>query len=89
MKERTAAIFMNGGSQAVRLPREFRFAGDSVRIWREGERVILEPIKKSSWPAGYWKRLEKLGPVSTDFERPVSLPRSARRDRVLKELDRD
>jgi antitoxin VapB len=80
---------MNGGSQAVRLPREFRFAGDAVRIWREGDRVILEPIKKASWPVGYWKKLEKLGPAPADFEAPAALPRSARRDRALEELDRD
>ena len=33
-----------GNSQAVRLPREFRFQGDEVRIRKEGDAVILEPI---------------------------------------------
>ncbi len=89
MKEKTATLFMNGGSQAVRLPKEFRFGGDAVRIWKEGNRVILEPLQKSSWPAGYWKRLHSLGPVSPDFEPPEPLPRSARRDRVLRELDEE
>jgi len=41
-----AKLFKSGGSQAVRLPKEFRFEGDRVSIRREGDRVILEPIRK-------------------------------------------
>jgi antitoxin VapB len=39
----TAKLFQNGRSQAVRLPKEFRFEGDEVRIRRVGEGVMLEP----------------------------------------------
>lgn len=39
-----AKLFRNGRSQAVRLPREFRLAGDRVRIRRLGRGVLLEPI---------------------------------------------
>jgi antitoxin VapB len=39
-----AKLFRNGRSQAVRLPQEFRFRGDSVRIRRVGRGVLLEPI---------------------------------------------
>ncbi len=39
-----AKLFQNGNSQAVRLPREFRFKGDKVRIRREGRSVVLEPL---------------------------------------------
>lgn len=42
--EKTAKIFTNGRSQAVRLPREFRFEGDRVRIRRVREGVLLEPV---------------------------------------------
>ncbi len=48
----TAKLFKNGNSQAVRLPKEFRFEGDEVLIHREGKRVIIEGIKKkkkSKW----------------------------------------
>jgi virulence-associated protein VagC len=38
-----AKLFKVGGSQAVRLPKDCRFSGDTVRIRREGPRVILEP----------------------------------------------
>jgi antitoxin VapB len=40
-----AKLFMNGRSQAVRLPKEFRFKGDRVRIRRVPEGVLLEPVE--------------------------------------------
>lgn len=39
-----AKLFRNGSSQAVRLPREFRFEGDRVRIRRVPRGVLLEPL---------------------------------------------
>jgi antitoxin VapB len=39
-----ARIFRNGRSQAVRIPQEFRFRGDRVRIRKMGRGVLLEPI---------------------------------------------
>ncbi|BAQ46439.1 MULTISPECIES: type II toxin-antitoxin system VapB family antitoxin [Methylobacterium] len=36
-----AKLFMSGGSQAVRLPREFRFDGSEVEIFRRGDEVVL------------------------------------------------
>ncbi|MFP4350241.1 MAG: antitoxin [Thermodesulfobacteriota bacterium] len=43
MAPKTARLFMNGRSQAVRLPKAFRFEGDEVWIHREDDRVILTP----------------------------------------------
>lgn len=43
---KTAKLFMNGRSQAVRLPKEFRFEGDSVTIERVGKGVLLLPEEK-------------------------------------------
>jgi antitoxin VapB len=40
----TAKLFTNGRSQAVRLPREFRFEGKEVKIRRYGHGVLLEPM---------------------------------------------
>lgn len=47
----TAKLFKNGRSQAVRLPREFRFEGDRVRVRRAGRGVLVEPMftKVSDW----------------------------------------
>lgn len=39
-----AKLFRNGRSQAVRLPQEFRFEGDRVRIRRIDQGVLLEPL---------------------------------------------
>lgn len=39
-----AKLFQNGRSQAVRLPREFRFEGDRVRVRRAGRGVLVEPV---------------------------------------------
>ena len=43
-KSKVAKLFRNGRSQAVRLPKEFRFEGDRVRVRRVKEGVLLEPM---------------------------------------------
>ncbi len=68
----TAKIFRNGRSQAVRLPKEFRFEVEEVEIHRSGKKVILEPGKRREWPRGYWK---SWGKVPKDFRAPQPLPR--------------
>ncbi len=40
----TAKLFWTGRSQAIRLPKQFRFDGQEVRIRRQGDAVILEPM---------------------------------------------
>lgn len=57
---KTAKIFKNGQSQAVRLPKEFRFDGDEVYIKRDGEKIILMP-KKRSWK-DFFATCEKFSP---------------------------
>jgi antitoxin VapB len=44
----TAKLFVNGSSQAVRLPKDFRFQGDEVGVKRVGDIVLLYP-KDSDW----------------------------------------
>ncbi len=44
---KTAKLFQNGQSQAVRLPKEFRFEGDEVIIKRSGNAVVLIPANHS------------------------------------------
>ena len=63
----TAKIFWSGRSQAVRLPKDFRFDADEVRIRRHGSAVILEPIP-SDW---VWLR-DVVGNVDADFEEAVA-----------------
>jgi antitoxin VapB len=62
----TAKLFWSGRSQAVRLPKDFRFQGEEVRIRRHGSAVILEPI------ANDWGWLDAIvGKLDPDFVRAV------------------
>jgi antitoxin VapB len=65
-----AKIFMNGGSQAVRLPKRYRFEEQSeVLIYREGQRVVLEPRRKA------WSRqFRSLAGVAGDLPYPEAPP---------------
>jgi len=73
---RRAKLFQNGGSQAVRLPKECRFEGQQeVVARREGELVILEPIDR--WPEEF---LACLGTWDEPIERPPQSPVTTARD---------
>ena len=54
-----AKLFRNGRSQAVRLPREFRFEGDEVRVRRVPEGVLLEPM--ISDPKEWFAAMDAIG----------------------------
>lgn len=58
----TAKLFKNGKSQAVRLPKAYRFKGDEVLIAKVGDAVVLYP-KKNNWNP----LLESLDKFSDDF----------------------
>ncbi len=63
----TAKIFWSGRSQAVRLPKDFRFEGEEVRIRRHGNAVILEPV------ASDWSWLDAIaGKLDDDFVQAVN-----------------
>ncbi len=58
-----ARLFWNGRSQAVRLPKEFRFEGDRVRVTRMGAGILLEPVPvavKES-PEELFARMDAMG----------------------------
>ena len=59
-----AKLFKNGNSQAVRLPREFRFEGDRVKIRKDGNLVILEPL---AFDVKEWLAELRRHPFSKDF----------------------
>ncbi|KAA3658421.1 MAG: antitoxin [Calditrichaeota bacterium] len=60
----TAKVFMNGRSQAVRLPKEFRVEGKEVYIRKVGDDIVLSP-KKKTWK-DFFAMLESYGDMS-DF----------------------
>ena len=78
---KTAKLFKNGQSQAVRLPKEFRFEGDYVFIKKEGNAVVLVPAKKS-WDV-LFKSLEKF---SDDFMSERVQPETQKREGVFDEV---
>ena len=43
---RPARLFRNGRNQAVRIPREFELAADEVIIYREEDRLVIEPVAR-------------------------------------------
>lgn len=55
---RRAKLFSHGGSQAVRLPKEFRFEGKEVSIRKEGDTVVLAPVNRD-WTA-VWAEIDRL-----------------------------
>jgi len=61
--QRLARLFRNGRNQAVRIPREFELPGDEVIIHKDGDRLILEPVKTRNLLAV----LARLKPVTSVF----------------------
>lgn len=47
-ERREAKLFRNNKSQAVRIPADFEIAGDRVTIYRDGSRLIIEPVRRKN-----------------------------------------
>lgn len=74
----TAKLFKNGGSQAVRLPKEFRFEGSHVYVKRVGNTVVLIP------PHDSWRMLfESLEQFSDDFMECREQPERQEREELF------
>lgn len=64
-----AKLFKSGGSQAVRLPKGYRFEGQTeVLIYRNGRRVILEPVRRQ-WS----EEFREIAGSAEDFPYPPEL----------------
>ena len=78
MPDKTARLFVNGGSQAVRLPAEFRFDDlDEVFIRRDavtGEVILSAKRTSNSWSAFFALRDEADVPADFMNERPLNEP---------------
>lgn len=72
---KTAKLFSNGQSQAVRLPKDFRFKGDAVYIKRSGSAVVLIPLV-NSWDSLFGS-VEKF---SKDFMAERNQPKQQKRE---------
>jgi antitoxin VapB len=78
---KTAKVFSNGGSQAVRLPAEFRFDADQVYVQRDERTgdVILSTRPRKSW-GEFMALRQQLGPLRTG-------ERMARREQASEQRD--
>jgi antitoxin VapB len=79
MPSKTARLFNNGGSQAVRLPAEFRFDGNEVFVRRDertGDVILSKKATWNTWDEYFRLRDAKKGAVPADFmsDRPLNAP---------------
>jgi antitoxin VapB len=75
----TAKLFQNGKSQAVRLPKEFRFKGDRIYLKRMGNAVILLP-----YGAPWQSLVDSLPLFTNDFMQERTQPPAVEREAVFK-----
>jgi antitoxin VapB len=82
----TAKLFKHGGSQAVRLPKAFRFKGTEVIIEKRGDTVVLRPKVKSQFKTlgDIARYLAKKYPGASDFP---DIPRPKEHERPIVDLD--
>jgi antitoxin VapB len=64
---KTVEVIQIDGSQAIKLPEDFRFNQSTVSIRREGKAVILEPIGLVTWPPSFFEAIRIDDPA---FHRP-------------------
>ena len=70
----TAEIVETSQGQAVRLPDEFRFSTSTVSIRREGEAIILEPLRPSAWPEHFFDTIRIDDPAFVRPEQGLTPP---------------
>ncbi|MFZ5670824.1 MAG: antitoxin [Pseudomonadota bacterium] len=68
--ERKVSLFRNGRNQAVRIPREFELPGDEAVMRKEGDRLVLEPVRRKSLLA----LLATFEPIAEELDFDDDLP---------------
>jgi antitoxin VapB len=83
---KTAKLFKHGGSQAVRLPKAFRFEGKEVVIEKRGDEVVLKPKRKPRFKTlnDVAQYMAKKYPAGADFP---DISRSKEHERPIIDLD--
>jgi antitoxin VapB len=62
-EQRRVRLFRNGRNQAVRIPVEFELPGNEAIMHRDGDRLVIEPLRKR----GLVALLKSMKPVNEDF----------------------
>jgi antitoxin VapB len=68
--ERRVKLFKNGRNQAVRIPREFELPGEEAVMRKEGDRLIIEPVRKKT----LFEVLATMEPWEEEFPEIEDLP---------------
>ena len=63
LEQRHVRLFRNGRNQAVRIPVEFELPGDEAIMHRDGDRVVIEPLRKR----GLLALLKTMKPFEEEF----------------------
>jgi antitoxin VapB len=74
-ERRHVRLFRNGRNQAVRIPVEFELPGDEAIMHRDGDRLVIEPVRKH----GLVALLKTMKPLKEDFPKiddPIPAPES-------------
>lgn len=74
-QHRHVRIFRNGRNQAIRIPVEFELPGEEAIIHRDGDRLVIEPVRKR----GLLALLKTMKPLDEEFPRiddPAPSPES-------------
>lgn len=75
-QRRQVRLFRNGRNQAVRIPVEFELPGDEAIMHRDGDRLVIEPVRKR----GLVALLKSMKPLDEDFpeiDDPMPTPENA------------
>ena len=62
---KTATVITEGETQTVRLPKGFHLPTPTVHVRQEGEAIVLEPVKPSAWPVGFFDEIHISDPAFT------------------------
>ncbi|MEA2950992.1 MAG: antitoxin VapB [Alphaproteobacteria bacterium] len=71
--QRHVKLFRNGRNQAVRIPVEFELPGDEAIMHRDGDRLVIEPVRKR----GILALLATMKPLDEDFSEIEDRPPAA------------
>jgi antitoxin VapB len=72
-EQRHVRLFRNGRNQAVRIPVEFELPGDEAIMRRDGDRLVIEPLRRRGLIA-LLKTMKPLDEAFPEFDDPVPAP---------------
>jgi antitoxin VapB len=80
MMTQLAKVFLNGRSQAIRIPKEFRVESDEVYIEKVGDTLVITPKKENHWDS-FSEALEKVD--TSDFMKERTEPPMDKREELF------